>query len=167
MPLFKRSRATSSHAEPDAGEVLRAGIVRVALLPDEDAPLPPAPPDARARLVRIVAEAVVLQDQAVEVLAHIRNREPLAEQAARGGPLARRFFELRRQLPPPSVDRELSRQCQTASVVLDHHGTVLTFALDLLAAVWRSQAVIDQLDRLDGLGPAAERLDALYLELTR
>jgi hypothetical protein len=65
------------------------------------------------------------------------------------------------------VDAEMARQCQTASVVLDHHGTVITFALELLAADWRSDAIVDQIERLDGLGAPAERLDALYAELAR
>ena len=37
--------------------------------------------------------------------------------------------------------------------------------LELLAADWRSEAIVDQLERLDGLGPPADRLDALYSEL--
>ena len=106
------------------------------------APPPPAPLDRRACLRRIVAEAVILQDDAVELLADVRRREPLGELAPRGGPLARRFFELRRQLPN-ATDRELARQCETASVVLDHHGTVITYALELLAAEWRSDAIVD------------------------
>jgi hypothetical protein len=111
-----------------------------------------------------VAEAVVLQDKAVELLADIRTREPLSELAPRGGPLARRFFELRRELPA-AADGELARQCETASVVLDHHGRVITYALELLAMDWRSDAIVAQLERLDGLGTPAERLDALYGEL--
>jgi hypothetical protein len=50
-------------------------------------------------------------------------------------------------------------------VVLDHHGRVLVHGLELLAAEWRSERIVDQLERLDGLGAPAERLDALYTEL--
>lgn len=123
------------------------------------------PAERRARLRRAVAEAVILQDRAVDVLADIRAREPLADMARRGGPLARRFLALRRELPPP-VDADMARQCETAARVLDHHGTVLIFALELLASDWRSPAIVSQLERLDGLGEPAERLDALYTELT-
>jgi hypothetical protein len=129
----------------------------------DDAPLPE--PEARRRLLRTVAEAVVLQDQAVEVLEEMRNREPLDAVARRAGPLARRFQALRDELPTAS-DAVMERQCATASVVLDHHGRVLAHGLELLALEWRSERIVDQLERLDGLGVPAERLDALYTELT-
>ena len=55
---------------------------------------------ARERAFRelraIVAEAVIWQDEATEVLAAISRREPLAEVAPQGGPLVRRFCELPR-----------------------------------------------------------------------
>jgi hypothetical protein len=121
-------------------------------------------PEARRRLLRAVAEAVVLQDRAVEVLADMRNREPLDEVAQRAGPLARRFHALRDELPV-AEDGVMQRQCATASVVLDHHGRVLVHGLELLAAEWRSERIVEQLERLDGLGAPAERLDALYAEL--
>ena len=121
-------------------------------------------PEARRTRLRAVAEAVVLQDTAVEVLADMRNREPLDEVAQRAGPLARRFQALRDELPV-AEDGVMQRQCATANVVLDHHGRVLVHGLELLAAVWRSERIVDQLERLDGLGAPAERLDALYTEL--
>ncbi|MEA2285789.1 MAG: hypothetical protein QOJ21_1832 [Solirubrobacteraceae bacterium] len=162
--IFKRPRPGPLGAPCDSPSELQAVISGVAVLDDDASSA--AWLDGRARLRRIVAEAVVLQDTAVELLADIRRRAPLGELARRGGPLARRFFELRRQLPG-AVDAEMARQCETASVVLDHHGTVITFALELLAADWRSDAIVDQLERLDGLGAPAERLDALYAELAR
>jgi hypothetical protein len=115
-------------------------------------------------LLRIVAEAVVLQDKAAELMDRIRDREPLAELAPRGGPLARRFFELRRRLPPPA-DLQMARQCATVSVVLDHHGMLITTALQMLSVDWRSPAIVEQLERLDGLGAPAEQLDTIYAEL--
>jgi hypothetical protein len=121
-------------------------------------------PEVRRKLLRAVAEAVVLQDKAVEVLADMRNREPLDEVAQRAGPLARRFHALRDELPA-AEDTVMQRQCRTASVVLDHHGRVLVHGLELLASEWRSQRIVDRLERLDGLGAPAERLDALYSEL--
>jgi hypothetical protein len=164
MRIFKRTGPRRPPAEPDPRAALREAVSSVRLLPD-DAEVPAdVRLDRRARLLRIVAEAVVLQDKAVELLADIRRREPLGELAPRGGPLARRFFELRRALPP-AADPEMARQCETAGVVLDHHGTVITYALDLLAMDWRSHAIVEQLERLDGLGEPAERLDALYAEL--
>ena len=165
MGLFKRSRSRWAAAEVEPGEELRRAVSHVAVLP-EDGGSAVAPLDPRAQLLRIVAEAVILQDRAAELLVSIRNREPLGEVAPHAGPLATRFFELRRQLPP-ARDAAMARQCETASVVLDHHGTLITFALDLLAAEWRSPAIGEQLERLEGLGAAGERLDSLYTDLTR
>jgi hypothetical protein len=164
LRIFKRSPPGRSGATYDSPAALHAVISSVAVLDDDVSSA--ALLDRRARLRRIVAEAVILQDKALELLADVRRREPLGEVAPRGGPLARRFFELRRQLPS-AADGEMARQCQTASVVLDHHGMVITYALELLAADWRSDAIVDQLERLDGLGAPAEKLDALYAELAR
>ena len=108
----------------------------------------------------------MLQDKAVELLDAIRDRGPLAELAPRGGPLATRFFELRRLLPPPA-DLDMARQCTTVSTVLDHHGTLIVTALQMLSVDWRSPAIVEQLERLDGLGAPADRLDAVYAELAR
>jgi|tagenome__1003787_1003787.scaffolds.fasta_scaffold20836291_3 hypothetical protein len=152
MRLFRRPAA---HADRVDARVISHAVSF------DDAP----DPDARGRLLRAVAEAVVLQDEAIAVLADIRNREPLDVVAQRAGPLARRFLALRQELPP-AEDAVLARQCATASVVLDHHGRVLVHGLELLAAEWRSERIADQLERLDGLGAPAERLDALYAELT-
>ena len=154
MRLFKRAPA---HDDP--GEALRRTVSNVTILPDED-----VRDASRARLRRIVAEAVLLQDKAAELLAEIRDRRPLSVLAPRGGPMATRFFELRRELPPPA-DLAMARQCETVSVVLDHHGTLIVTALQMLSVDWRSDAIVDQLERLDGLGAPALRLDAVYDEL--
>jgi hypothetical protein len=156
MRLFKRPPVRT-----DPGEALRRTVSGVTILPDED-----VRDASRARLRRIVAEAVLLQDQAAELLAEIRDRGPLAVLAPRGGPMATRFFELRRELPPPA-DLDMARQCATVSVVLDHHGTLIVTALQMLSVDWRSEAIVEQLERLDGLGAPALRLDAVYEELTR
>ena len=151
MRLFRRA--------PRPADLDDARVVSQVVVFD-DAP----DPEARRKLLRAVAEAVVLQDKAVEVLADMRNREPLDEVAQRAGPLARRFQALRDELPV-AEDGIMQRQCATASVVLDHHGRVLVHGLELLAAEWRSERIVEQLERLDGLGVPAERLDALYAEL--
>jgi hypothetical protein len=159
MRIFKH-RAPAGDGAP--GEELRRTVSSVVILGEAA----DARGARRAELLRVVAEGVVLQDQAVAVLVDIRARAPLAEVARRGGPLARRFLRLREQLPAP-VDADMARQCATASVVLDHHGHVIVHALELLAADWRrSPGIRAQLERLDGLGAPAERLDALYTELT-
>jgi hypothetical protein len=158
MRIFRRSPSPVAPAR----ERPRDAVTSIVFI--DEAALPA--PEARARLRRVVAEAVVLQDQAEAVIAGIRDREPLARMAGLGGPVSRRFFALRDELPVPA-DGEMARQCETASVVLDYLGTLIVTALKLLAADWRSPAVVDQLERLDGLGAPAERLEALYRELAR
>src|SRR3954451_4597648 len=162
LRLFRRPASASRAARVDVAAELRTTVSRIAILEDHE----PAAADRRARLLRIVAEAVVLQDKAAELLADIRDREPLAELAPRGGPLASRFFELRRQLPRPA-DLAMAAQCETVSVILDHHGTLIVSALQMLSMDWRSAAIVEQLERLDGLGAPAVRLDAIYSELAR
>ena len=119
---------------------------------------------AEAVLRAIVAEAVIWQDAANEVLAAISRREPLAELAPRGGPLVRRFCELRARLPV-SDDPELRRITEIVGPVLDHHALMLSSSLDMLAVDWRSERIVRELERITGLGPPAKRLDDLYAQL--
>ena len=146
-------------ADADSRDELRSAVSGVRVVREDE-------PSSRARLLRVVSEAVILQDQATELLHEIRDRQPLAEVARRGGPLATRFFALRHELPP-AIGPEMERQCDTASKVLDHHGRLIVTALDMLAMDWRSELIVEQLERLDGLGTPADRLDALYAELVR
>ena len=112
----------------------------------------------------IAAEAVIWQDAANEVLAAISRREPLAELAPRGGPLVRRFCELRARLPE-SDDPELRRVTDILVPVLDHHALMLSSSLDMLAVDWRSERIVEELERITGLGAPAERLEGIYAEL--
>jgi hypothetical protein len=70
--------------------------VRVLSVARDDEPGPPTSEEAWGELRRIVAEAVIWQDKAEELLVAISHREPLAELAPRGGPLIHRFCELKR-----------------------------------------------------------------------
>src|SRR4051812_11340701 len=135
LRLFRRPASARLAARVDVAAELRTTVSRIAILEDDE----PAAADRRARLLRVVAEAVVLQDEAAELLAAIRDREPLAELAPRGGPLASRFFELRRQLPRPA-DLAMAAQCEAVSVILDHHGTLIVSALEMLSMDWRAAA---------------------------
>ncbi len=155
--MLWRRRTPVAHA--DSRDELRSAISGVRVVREDE-------PSSRARLLRVVSEAVILQDQATELLHEIRDRRPLAEVARRGGPMATRFFALRHELPP-AAGAEMERQCDTASKVLDHHGRLIVTALDMLAMDWRSELIVEQLERLDGLGTPADRLDALYAELVR
>lgn len=155
--MFWRRRAPRTDA--DSREVLRDAVSGVRVVREDE-------PDSQARLLRVVSEAVILQDQATELLHEIRDRQPLADVAPRAGPLATRFFALRYEIPP-ATGAEMERQCETVSTVLDHHGRLIVTALDMLAMDWRSEAIVDQLERLDGFGTPADRLDAVYAELAR
>ena len=122
--------------------------------------------DERAwrELRAIVAEAVIWQDEANEVLRAVSRREPLAELAPWGGPLVRRFCELRARLPE-SDDLELRRITEVLGPVLDHHALMLSSSLDMLAVDWRSERIAEELERITGLGPPAERLERIYERL--
>src|SRR3954453_14935139 len=143
LRLFRRPAPARLAAPVDATAELRSTVSRIAILEDDE----PAAADRRARLLRIVGEGVVLRDKAAELIADIRDREPLAELAPRGGPLASRFFELRRQLPPPA-DRAMAAQCETVSVILDHHGTLIVSALQMLSMDWGSARIGEALGGL-------------------
>ena len=112
----------------------------------------------------IVAEAVIWQDAANELLAAVRRREPLAELAPRGGPLVRRFCELRTRLPV-SHDVELRQITEALGPLLDHHALMLSSSLDMLAVDWRSERIVSELERIDGLGAPAVRLEGIYARL--
>jgi hypothetical protein len=119
----------------------------------------------RAAMRRIVAEAVILQDEAESVVRGAQAREGLGFLAPRGGPLVRRFFGLRDLLPracDDPADEDLRRRLDA---ILHHHALAVSVALDLLACEWRSERIARQLDALDGLGEPAVELDQLYAQL--
>ena len=156
-------RRRRSRGDAPAVDELDARVVSVVWDEDED-----TTKERRARdwreLRAIVAEAVIWQDAANEVLAAISRREPLAELAPRGGPLVRRFCELRTKRPE-SDDVELRQITEELGPLLDHHALMLSSSLDMLAVDWRSERIVDELERIDGLGAPAERLDGIYARL--
>jgi len=118
-------------------------------------------------LRRIAAEAVILQDEAEELLRAVRAREPLALLAPRGGRLASRFVGLAQALPA-SDDPAVQCYGERLREVLDHHALMMSASLDLLAVAWRSERLEEEIDRIAGLGRPAEWLEdiraALLLE---
>jgi hypothetical protein len=130
----------------------------------DDEPGPPSSEEAWRELRKIVAEAVIWQDKAEELLVDISQRRPLAELAPRGGPLIRRFFALRTRLPV-SNDPAIRRYTDVLGPVLDHHALMINSSLDMLAADWRSERIVSELERIDGLGAPAQRLDRIRAEL--
>jgi hypothetical protein len=152
--------------EPDE---YRVDDVHAVVLPDDDAgeEARRAEHDAAWRALNaIVAEAVIRQDAAEDLLAEIRDRGPLAELAPRGGELASRFVALSRALPC-CEDPRIVRHTAVLREVFDHHAMMLSSSLDLLAVDWRSERMLEQLERIDGLGEPAQRLEAVRAELTQ
>ena len=123
------------------------------------------PGDPRAAMRRIAAEAVILQDQAEDVIRGARAREGLGFLAPRGGPLVRRFFSLRDSLPRACDDPADEDRRRRLDAILHHHALAVSVAMDLLACEWRTERIASQLDALDGLGTPAVQLDQLYAEL--
>jgi hypothetical protein len=128
--------------------------------------VPAVPPvDERATLRRAAAEAVILQDQAESVLAEVSAHGHLGRIAPRGGPLVRRFFALREELPSRCSDPDDERLRNVLDVALHSHALVVSMSMDLLAYEWRSPRLEDVVGRIKGLGAAAVALDAAYAEL--
>ncbi|HEY5848980.1 MAG TPA: hypothetical protein VIT42_19530 [Microlunatus sp.] len=132
-----------------------------------DAGPPSSVADQHRALRKIAAEAVILQDEAEEVLRRVRCRDPLGQVAPRAGPLVHRFFRLRDRLPDHCDDLGDERLRATLDVILHHHAMLVATALDLLAYEWRSENVARQVESLDGLGAPGRRLDDVYSELAR
>jgi hypothetical protein len=152
--------------EPTVTDELRVSVVSVDVDDDGRGPAERAAERERAwrELRAIVAEAVIWQDAANDLLAAVSRREPLAELAPRGGPLVRRFCELRTKLPE-SDDVELRQIAEELGPLLDHHALMLSSSLDMLAVDWRSERIVAELERIEGLGAPAERLDRIYARL--
>jgi len=139
----------------------RLGDVRAVVLGLDE----PPPRDADLRtLTRIAAEAVILQDEAEQLLRDVHDRRPLAELAPRGGRLTSRFCALAAALPA-SRDPLICNYSARLREVFEHHALMLSSSLDLLAVAWRSERLEEQLDGIVGLGRPARRLEDLRMDL--
>lgn len=158
--MFRRRREAAARPERDFDDV-------TAVVLDDDHDFS-ASRCERSReissLRRIAAEALIVQDDAEQLLREIRERAPLAELAPRGGRLTSRFVALAAALPA-SRDVQVQRYVASMRAVLDHHALMLSASLDLLAVAWRSDRLEDELDRITGLGRPAQRLEDLRMEL--
>jgi hypothetical protein len=122
-----------------------------------------------AALLRIAAEALILQDEAEAVLAAVGRREHLGIVAPRGGPLVYRFFVLRDRLADErsadEIQPQLTRLANMLDTILYHHAMQVSTALDFLAVEWRSPEMAHQVANITGLGAPAELLEGVYREL--
>jgi hypothetical protein len=66
---------------------------------------------------------------------------------------------------PATREPDLQPTIDRLRCILDHHAMLLSSSLDLLAVDWRSERMVDQLERLDGLGPPAQWLEALRAQI--
>jgi hypothetical protein len=168
VKLFKRRHHTAS-AERPAGEPLDDVVSAVVVVVEDEADEARRAverDEAWEALRRIVAEAVIRQDEAEDLLADIREREPLAALAPRGGRIVSRFVALRTDLPRFD-DAALRRHVSVLEKVFDHHALMLSSSLDLLAVDWRSERMVEELEKIDGLGAPAQWLEAVRAELRR
>jgi hypothetical protein len=131
-------------------------------------PDPPAPAEATAAawasLRRLVAEALILQDDAEELLRSLRSRPDPADVARPCGRLNRRFVELREAMPSCG-DPEMDRYTTALQQILDHHVLLLKTSLGFLAGEARCAVLGERLDTLDGLGAPAHRLEAIRAQI--
>src|SRR3954470_14607334 len=91
-----------------------------------------SPQSAWTALSRTVAEALILQDAAEDLLVTLRDRPDPADAARSCGRLTRRFAELREELPS-GRDPEIDLCTGALQQVLDHHILLLKTSLGFLA----------------------------------
>jgi hypothetical protein len=163
--LFRRRHADPG---PQAARAAAADDLAAVVVVVEDEPDEARSASDRAAawkaLRRIAAEGIIRQDEAEDLLAAIHDREPLADLAPRGGRLVSRFVALRNDLPE-SDDPALRRHASVLQKVFDHHALMLSSSLDLLAVDWRSERMVEELQKIDGLGAPAQWLEAVRAEL--
>ena len=121
--------------------------------------------DDRRVLLGLAEEALDLQREGEELMVEISAEGPLADLAARAGPLISRFEALRRELPGSCCDPLLSSAAEVLDMVFANHAMALSAALDLLAVSWRSERMREELHRLEGLGRPAMWLRTIRAEL--
>ncbi|SDS58485.1 hypothetical protein SAMN04488543_2004 [Friedmanniella luteola] len=139
----------------------RSADDRVQLVDRETRPAP-AP---GALLLRIAAEAVLLQDEAEAVLAAVAHHDHLGVVAPRAGPLVSRFFGLREELPGRCDDPRLERLRTVLDTIFYHHAMQLATALEFLTFDGRSEQLHRQISEFTGLGAPAVLLEDVYREL--
>lgn len=122
------------------------------------------PGDEHDALLALAEEALALQARGEQLMAEIRAEGDLRDLAGRAGPLISRFSEMRRELPA-CEEPLLQSAAEVLDMVLANHALALDAALDLLAVSWRSERMLTELHRLEGLGRPATWLRTIRAEL--
>ena len=159
MRLRHRPRRHGPAPGPSTGSLM--GPVRTPVPTPGDGP----GPDPGATLLRVAAEALILQDQADEVLDRIRRHHPLGETAPPGGALVRRFFALAHAVGGHYDDAGHERARADLETILGHHARLVSLAMELSAYEWRSERLRQQVESLTGTGMPGRRLEELYAAL--
>lgn len=160
---FRLRRLSRAQSASSAGRRPDTDVASVAVLGDEAARRR-VQEDAWRRLRRILAEAVILQDAADELLETFHDRPALGEVAPACGRLKGRFVELAEHLPT-SDDPVLAEYAALVRSILDHHVYILKASVDLLVAGPASTRLSEELDTIVGLGAAARMLDAIRTDV--
>ena len=162
--MLGRRRARGAAAADGAPRDDVTAVVVVTVDDDPRGGDRPCSDEAWSALRRIVAEAVILQDRAEELLVELRDERDLGRVAPPCGALIGRFAELCEALPSCG-DPAMDQHAAVLRTILDHHVLMLDSSLALLASEWRSERLSAQLDRIDGLGAPARRLEAIRAEI--
>ena len=113
---------------------------------------------------RIVAEALILEDAAEELLVELRDTRDLGAVAPPSGRPMNRFIAARSGAASCG-DPAMDRHTEALRRIFDHHVLMLNSARALLAAEWRSERLSAQIDRIDGLGAPARALKRVRQEI--
>jgi hypothetical protein len=117
-----------------------------------------------ASLRRLLAEAVILQDAATELLRRIQQRPDPAEIAGECGRITGRFIELRGALDSYTAPG-MNRYTGALRQILCHHVLLLKMTRDLLAGAAHSEALDRRLDDVDSLGAPGRQLEDIRMEV--
>jgi len=158
--VFKRRRI----AEPSPASDFGVSTVVVRVGDAADVGFDATREEAWRLLRRIVAEALILQDAAEELLLELRDERDLGAVAPPAGRLMNRFIALGHQLPSCG-DPAMDRHTDLLRRIFDHHVLMLNSARALLAAEWSSERLSAQIDRIDGLGEPARTLERVRQEI--
>src|SRR3954453_2968540 len=158
--MFKRRRTAEPFPPPDVG--VSTVLVRVGAAADVG--FGETREEAWRLLRRIVAEALILQDAAEELLLELRDERNLAAVAPPAGRLMNRFIALGHELPSCG-DPAMDRHTDLLRRIFDHHVLMLNSARALLAAEWSSERLSAQIDRIDGLGAPARTLERVRQQI--
>jgi hypothetical protein len=112
----------------------------------------------------IAHEALAREDDVQRLLLGVRDDDRLAELAPEAGELVSRYLAMRRELRRIHA-YQLRAYTTALSEVLDYFAQLLYYAVDLLAEAWRSGRLREQQEQVGPIGPQAERLERIVLQL--